>query len=451
MKFGDKGPRTRRKRKGPSKVHHKKTVVFGWLGMGVKCSPVLPQLRTLTALCLIILGLFSDTVYACAVDMCWEQFERASETVGQGNSNSSSDQETRCIPFRTYFQCLENLHGCKGNIKFHSVKKVVRNRMQVNKCTSIGPVYKPGGEEIPILPPDALCQFQGKKVYRHCELFGDPHIRTFNSEFQTCKIQGAWPLVNNDHLTVQVTNDWVSESVAATAPSKLTVLIKKNEDCASKRYLTYQAQSDSNVLPSTFDDGRTHYGASRSVELVEKDPGKHIEIHIKYINTTILVRHIGSYLSFAISMPEELMNSTEQSALELCVRGCPRRELINYQEYLALREKSTFGGEIVMERKEAEEICRHSGLVDFYFDSCVFDLMTTGDKNFTLTAVASFRDILHLSPEESKNQKNRTSLDEYDKLYGSSATSIKRTSYSEAFRILTLTLIVCILTICESS
>ena len=184
---------------------------------------------------------------------------------------------------------------------------------------------------------------------------------------------------------------------------------------------------------------------------MEKDPGKHIEIHIKYINTTILVRHIGSYLSFAISMPEELMNSTEQSALELCVRGCPRRELINYQEYLALREKSTFGGEIVMQRKEAEEICRNSGLVDFYFDSCVFDLMTTGDKNFTLTAVASFRDILHLSPEESKNQKNRTSLDKYDKLYGSSATSMKRTSYSEAFRILTLTLIVCILTICESS
>ena len=231
---------------------------------------------------------------------------------------------------------------------------------------------------------------------------------------------------------------------------QLTVLIKKNEDCASRRYLTYQAQSELNILPSTFDDGRTYYGASRSVELIEKDPGKHVEIHIKYIDTTIIVRHIGSYLSFAISMPEELLNSSEESALELCVRGCPRSELINYQEYLALKKKSALGSEIVMPRKDAEEECRKSGLVDFYFDSCVFDLMTTGDKNFTLAAVASYKDILHFSPELSKTQKNRTSLDEYDKIYGNSATSF-RTRYPEAFRMLTLTLILCIFSTYMSS
>ena len=78
-----------------------------------------------------------------------------------------------------------------------------------------------------------------------------------------------------------------------------------------------------------------------------------------------------------------------------------------------------------------------------YFDSCVFDLMTTGDKNFTLAAVASYKDILHFSPELSKTQKNWTSLDEYDKIHGNSATSF-RTRYPEAFRMLTLTLILCI-------
>lgn len=149
-------------------------------------------------------------------------------------------------------------------------------------------------------------------------------------------------------------------------------------------------------------------------------------------------------------MPEELLNSTDQSALELCVQGCPRRELINYQEYLALREKSSFGGEIVMPREEAEKVCRSSGLVDFYFDSCVFDLMTTGDKNFTLAAVTSFQDIIRMSPEESKKQTNRTSLEEYDKLYSSGERSL-RTSYSETFRILSLTLLVCILSTCSSS
>ena len=228
------------------------------------------------------------------------------------------------------------------------------------------------------------------------------------------------------------------------------MLIKKNEVCASRRYLTYQAQSGESILPSTFDDGRTYYGASRSVELIEKDPGKHVEIHIKYINTTILVRHIGSYLSFAISMPEEFLNSSTKSELELCVRGCPRSELINYQKYLALKKKSVLGGEIVMPRKDAEDVCRNSGLVDFYFDSCVFDLMTTGDKNFTLAAVASYKDILRLSPETSKTETNRTSLDVYDRIYGNSATSV-RTNFAESFRILTLTLIVCIFSMCAPS
>ena len=167
---------------------------------------------------------FGVSVYSCAVDMCWEKYERASDSLGLGHSDKSVDSEVRCIPYRTYYQCLENLHGCKGNIKFHSVKKVVRNQMTHNKCSSSGPVYtSSSGEEIPILPPDALCQYQGKKVYRHCELFGDPHIRTFQGEFQTCRIKGAWPLVNNDYLTVQVTNDPVSESVAATAPSKVSI------------------------------------------------------------------------------------------------------------------------------------------------------------------------------------------------------------------------------------
>ena len=184
--------------------------------------PSIQRFKIVPCLSNLMFYILSFSVYSCDTDSCWEQFQRASQ-----NSGSMTDHEARCIPYRTYFQCLENLHGCKGNIKFHSVKKVVRNHMTQNKCTSAGPVYT-GGDDIPILPPDAMCQFQGKKVYRHCELFGDPHIRTFNGEFQTCKIKGAWPLVNNDHLTVQVTNDPVSDSVAATAPSKVSIqLIKK--------------------------------------------------------------------------------------------------------------------------------------------------------------------------------------------------------------------------------
>lgn len=53
----------------------------------------------------------------------------------------------------------------------------------------------------------------------HCGLFGDPHLQTFGAELQTCRVLGAWPLVENDYLTVQVTNAPVRST--ATVLSKV--------------------------------------------------------------------------------------------------------------------------------------------------------------------------------------------------------------------------------------
>ena len=39
-----------------------------------------------------------------------------------------------------------------------------------------------------------------------CVVFGDPHVFTFNRQFQTCRVVGTWPLVDNEYLTVQITN-----------------------------------------------------------------------------------------------------------------------------------------------------------------------------------------------------------------------------------------------------
>jgi len=39
-----------------------------------------------------------------------------------------------------------------------------------------------------------------------CVVYGDPHIRAFSGHFQTCRVLGTWPLVDNDFLTVQITN-----------------------------------------------------------------------------------------------------------------------------------------------------------------------------------------------------------------------------------------------------
>lgn len=400
--------------------------------------------REIILLTILVLGILFKSVHACNVDHCWEESQTAYQILTQESATTGiKEPDIRCISLRTYMQCLVELQGCKGNIKFHSVKKVIRNQMNQYQCNSSGEVYT--GSPITFLPPDELCTYHGTKTYKHCGLFGDPHIRTFDNQFQTCSIQGAWPLIDNDHLTVQVTNEVVSQASKATATTKLTVLIKRNQDCASEGYILYQANSY--LLPSTFDDGQIHYGKSHSVSLVEIEPGKHVEITLKYIDTKIVIRLAGEYLTFSIQMPEELLpvNSTSKNNLELCVRGCPKSEIIDYKKYLALKEKEISENDVNMSRKDAEELCRSAKLVDFYFDSCVFDLLSTGNVTFRLAALSALQDVLKFDPDFHKNGENRTSLQIYDNMYGA-GQSFRTNSYLNLVTLLLLTVVSYIIT-----
>ncbi|KAH3837507.1 hypothetical protein DPMN_110898 [Dreissena polymorpha] len=351
-----------------------------------------------------------NTVLSCDVDSCWDRYQVAADSIQKGRTDLKSSDQKECILFRTYMNCLENLQGCKGNIKFHSVKKVVRNQMNQMQCSTTGEVVSVQPE---IIPLDEVCTYHtenDQNTQKHCGLFGDPHLRTFFGEFQTCRVQGAWPLVDNEHLTVQVTNEPVAFN--ATATTKLTVIIRGNEVCAASKYMMYQAEGD--VLPSTFEDGQTMYGEFNSVRLTEIDPGKHVEIFVKYINTTIQIRLVGSYLTFSISMPGKLVNeSAKSSVLELCTKGCPKGEVIDYQKVLASKMKGIPKSAVNLTADEALRQCRSANLVDFYLDSCVFDLLMTGNDSFKLAAYAAFQDILKSDAEFRRTQKNRTTIDLY--------------------------------------
>lgn len=186
-------------------------------------------------------------------------------------------------------------------------------------------------------------------------------------------------------------------------------MIIKGRDTNCAPHKTYEAQVDS--LPSAFVDGTQGNGQERYVRIREKDPGRHVEIHIKYIATTIVIRRVGNYLTVAIRMPKEVVQQgMAEDGLDLCMKGCPAREQIDLVGFF--REGDAEGSATApgFTQKTAIANCLNHDLTDFHFDACVFDLMTTGDYTFGEAASKAAHDQKMLNREWMARQSNRTTL-----------------------------------------
>ncbi|XP_076217692.1 repulsive guidance molecule B isoform X1 [Aptenodytes patagonicus] len=322
-----------------------------------------------------------------------------------------------CKALRAYSACTyRNSKVCRGNLVYHSAVLGISDLMSQRNCSKDGPTSSTNPE----VTHDP-CNYSGHTearehqggekthptTYLFCGLFGDPHLRTFKDHFQTCKVEGAWPLIDNNYLSVQVTNVPVVPGSSATATNKITIIFKSYQDCTDQK--VYQAVTDD--LPAAFVDGTTSGGDgnTKSLRIVEKVSGKYVEMHAKYIGTTVYIRQLGHYLTLAIRMPQELVMAYEESQdLQLCVNGCPSTERIDDSGHLPLPVMGQLlpqGGAThpwsVYTLETATTKCHEKMLVkDIYFYSCVFDLLTTGDANFTAAAHSALQDVEALHPRK---------------------------------------------------
>lgn len=145
-----------------------------------------------------------------------------------------------CKALRAYSACTQRTaKSCRGNLVFHSAVLGISDLMSQRNCSKDGPT-SPTHPETPVEP----CNYHSRHHHQHnqqpswlggvgtgtvrpptylfCGLFGDPHLRTFKDHFQTCKVEGAWPLIDNNYLSVQVTNVPVVMGSSATATNKVS-------------------------------------------------------------------------------------------------------------------------------------------------------------------------------------------------------------------------------------
>lgn len=213
---------------------------------------------------------------------------------------------------------------------------------------------------------------------------------------------------------------------------QITIIFKPYEGCTDQR--VYQAVTDN--LPAAFDDGTVssgdpiHISAGpdgatgkvRALWISERSPGRHVELHAGYIGVTVIVRQLGRYLTLAVRIPEELAQAYDATQdLQLCLNGCPSGERIDQAGHLPLplsppalglqlqqlrrpsyssqTQASPYGTMQAFTVEGAKERCREELEVqDIYFHSCVFDLLTTGDANFTMAAYSALKDMESLHP-----------------------------------------------------
>jgi hypothetical protein len=237
---------------------------------------------------------------------------------GQGHGGQGS--EAACIAHRTYLQCLRNF-SCVGSIHYHAAMKGIERKMTHDNCQLTGPVFHPApppsstpnqkGVSGRVTSPECSGgRGRGRGGFNtqlgYCVLYGDPHLRTLDGRYQTCAIHGAWPLIDNRYVTVQVTSDRLTDSSTsgddvirrASVVAKVTVLLKRHDQCADSRYVTYEASSD--WLPPVFTDGRSHVN---SVSIIEHEPNGYVEVRLPYCDTNIYIRQVAGYLSVAIRTP----------------------------------------------------------------------------------------------------------------------------------------------------
>ena len=199
-------------------------------------------------------------------------------------------------------------------------------------------------------------------------------------------------------------------------------MIVKAHKCARVNdYVTFVAYSG--YLPATFVDGSDVIGASDAVKIDEIEPEVHVELTLRHAATTIVIRQTASqFFSVAIRTPSDVITASAQHArdtpeeflpLQLCVNSCPQTEIIDYREILvtSLRARRASGERATLSLDTAEQICQHSSLRDYYLDSCVYDLMATGDTNFSEAARLAQADETRLLPEDAHLHANRTFID----------------------------------------
>lgn len=200
-------------------------------------------------------------------------------------------------------------------------------------------------------------------------------------------------------------NEKQQSSTSPSAITRVMVIFRAKMNCVAKEKIYDTTEG---FLPPSFNDGTSSGGhGDENLSVVQVTNGSHVELSAPFLNTTIIIRRIGRYLSISVVSPVDVArsmpsythsNQRDNFHMELCSAGCPDVETL--AEFPASPPRISEGR---ISYETAQKVCSH--LSEFFFDSCVFDVMVTGDANtFVEIGKKSKEDVNRLKSKRSTSQ-----------------------------------------------
>lgn len=153
-----------------------------------------------------------------------------------------------CTVMAIYLRCVEGVKNtvkiCNSDLSYHTISTLIPRLMADRNCGNVSlssnetaVLQSTKTPATPATKQAACLNFTFQQIkpskeqikqnphhFRLCALFGDPHLKTFTEKRQTCVVQGAWPLIDNDYFSVQVTNVRLVAGSSATATNTVSTI-----------------------------------------------------------------------------------------------------------------------------------------------------------------------------------------------------------------------------------
>uniref|UniRef100_A0AC35UF26 RGM_C domain-containing protein n=1 Tax=Rhabditophanes sp. KR3021 TaxID=114890 RepID=A0AC35UF26_9BILA len=318
---------------------------------------------------------------ACSIERCSLEYSK--------NMNSQrleiSSNAGFCKILFSYVTCLRAYDKyCISNPQYHTLTSILSKELSHFECHKFS--------TLPLSKKQCHFHQIEPNIPKSCLIWGQMHGKAFDNNFYHSTFPGTFTMLDNKWLRIQISSQIGPHNLIQI--KQISVIIKRFGRCFNKT--TYLVRNDMEFLPDYFVDG-SHIIGSRHDSAVKIDEiGKNmVVIHLNYLSSNISILKVDEFLSINVVVHEKLIKDDETHS-QVCLDGFPNEKLsFMMKNVFSNVDKFSKCYNLTLSTSitEATKHCKALKTTDSFYDTCVFDLLFSNNKNTTTLSAFYQREI----------------------------------------------------------